>query len=346
MKRSSIIYLFLFSAIIIFTSCAKAKTSDNNTLAPTNISISATVIADNSGNVAFTASATNAVSYEFDLGNGVFVTSASGTLTYKYLASGTYLVNVIAKSASGLTLSKSIQVSVNVGSGASNLVWSDEFDVNGPPNPLKWDYDLGAGGWGNAELEYYTSRTDNVIVSNGTLKIIAKKEDYNGSPYTSARMVSKGKFSFKYGRVEVSAKLPVGIGTWPAIWMLGSNFSTAGWPQCGEIDFMEARGSEPNKIFGTLHYPGHSGGNADGSTTTISNASTEFHKYTLDWTATSIQIYVDGHLYHTVANSGSLPFNQNFFFIMNVAMGGSFAGAIDPAYTSSQLEVDYIRVYQ
>lgn len=126
--------------------------------------------------------------------------------------------------------------------------------------------------------------------------------------------------------------------------MLGSNINTVGWPACGEIDIMEHRGSELNKIFGTLHYPGRSGGNADGATNVISNATTEFHIYSLEWSASSIQIYADGLLYYTVNNSGSIPFNHDFFFIMNVAMGGGFAGSVDPAFTKDSMEVDYIRV--
>ena len=212
----------------------------------------------------------------------------------------------------------------------------------------KWGYDIGTGGngWGNNELEYYTNRPENVSVHNGVLKITAIKEKYDGSAYTSARILSKNKFEFTYGKVEVKAKLPAGIGTWPAIWMLGSNNNTAGWPACGEIDIMEHRGNELNKIFGTLHYPERSGGNADGNTTLITGATTEFHIYTLDWTASSIKIFVDNQLYHIVVNSASVPFNHNFFLIMNLAIGGNFAGNVDPSFTKESLEVDYIRVYK
>jgi beta-glucanase (GH16 family) len=298
---------------------------------------------DNSGNVSFTATAINAVSYEYDFGNGVFQTVPTVVVTYQYPNGGTYTVNVTAKGAGGQTISKSLQVTVATALG---LVWSDEFNTNGAPDPAKWGYDLGGGGYGNNELEYYTNRPENVIVENGVLKIKAIKENYNGSAYTSARLLSKDKFAFKYGKVEVSAKLPAGVGTWPAIWMLGSNISTAGWPACGEIDIMEHRGSELNKIFGTLHYPGHSGGNADGNTKMISNATTAFHKYSLDWSASAIKIYVDDQLIHTVANTASLPFNQDFFFILNVAMGGTFGGTVDPNFTNATMEVDYIRVYR
>jgi len=239
-----------------------------------------------------------------------------------------------------------VKPGTDVPTGDYKLVWSDEFDVNGTPSPSKWTYDLGGNGWGNSELQYYTNRSENVIVQGGVLKIKAIRESYSGSAYTSARLLTNGLYSFKYGKVEASAKLPAGAGTWPAIWMLGSNIGTAGWPACGEIDIMEHRGSELNKIFGTLHYPGRSGGNADGNTKTISNASTEFHLYKVEWTSTSIDIYVDNQLIHTVANSNKIPFNHNFFIIMNVAMGGTFGGAVDPAFTSATMEVDYIRVYQ
>jgi beta-glucanase (GH16 family) len=324
-------------------SCSKKSDSPTQNPVPSNLVVNAIPTTNYSGNVSFTATATNAVSYEYDFGNGVFQTVPTGVVTYQYQNGGTYTVNVTAKGAGGQTISKSLQVTVATALG---LVWSDEFNTNGAPDPAKWGYDLGGGGYGNNELEYYTNRPENVIVENGVLKIKAIKENYNGSAYTSARLLSKDKFAFKYGKVEVSAKLPAGVGTWPAIWMLGSNISTAGWPACGEIDIMEHRGSELNKIFGTLHYPGHSGGNADGNTKMISNATTAFHKYSLDWSASAIKIYVDDQLIHTVANTASLPFNQDFFFILNVAMGGTFGGTVDPNFTNATMEVDYIRVYR
>lgn len=336
---------FLFVGILVpfLISCGKDNGSSTDNNPPTNLTLNAVVSTDNSGNVAFTAAATNAVTYDFDFGNGVFQTVPSGVVTYKYPASGNYTVNVVAKSSGGQTASKSVQITVTV---ALSLVWSEEFDTPGAPDPAKWGYDLGAGGWGNSELQYYTNRADNAVVSNGTLKIIAKAESYSGSNYTSARLLTKDKFSFKYGKIEARAKLPVGVGTWPAIWMLGSNISNVGWPACGEIDIMEHKGSQLNTIYGTLHYPGHSGGSANGATTVISNATTEFHKYKAEWDASTIKIYVDDVLFHTVANSSSLPFNQNFFIILNVAMGGTFAGPVDPAFTNAAMEVDYVRVYQ
>ena len=339
----------LFTALIIFlnvlTSCGKG--GDTPALvdtAPSNLTLNATVSADNTGNVIFKASATNGSVYTFDLGNGVSnVVSTTGEISYKYSTSGIYTVTVVAKSASGKTISKTADVNVTV---VLSLVWADEFDIPGAPDANKWGYDLGAGGWGNNELQYYTNRSDNAYVSGGTLKIIAKKEAFQGSGYTSARLLSKGKYSFKYGKVEARAKLPAGVGTWPAIWMLGDNISTVSWPACGEIDIMEHVGKSLNTIYGTLHYPGRFGGNADGKTTVINNVTTEFHKYGMEWNESNIKFFVDDVLFFTFTNSASTPFNQKFFLILNSALGGNFGGPLDPNYTSAEFEIDYVRVYQ
>lgn len=336
--------LILIVVLLAITSlsCKKSDTPKGDG-APTDLTINTVVSTDSSGNVSFTASATNAVVYLFDFGNTANDVSVTGVVNYQYTTSGVYTVTVVAKNSTGKSISKTTLVAVNV---AQDIFWSDEFDSPGPPNSAKWGYDLGAGGWGNNELEYYTNRTDNAVVSDGTLKIILKKEDYNGSAYTSARLLTKGKFSFKYGTIKIRAKLPAGGGTWPAIWMLGDNLSTVGWPACGEIDIMEHIGNQLNKIFGTLHHPGHSGGNGDGSSVVISNATTEFHVYSLEWSAATIKFSVDDVPFYTFTNSASLPFNQNFFIILNVAMGGNFGGAVDPAFTSGTMEIDYVRVYK
>ena len=338
---------FVLTCLLSFwlMGCSKGGDSGTGTtdVGPSNLTVTPTVSTDNSGNVSFKATATNAVSYEYDFGNGQYQTSTTGSVTYKYTASGTYTVTVKAKSSTGKTISASTNVTITV---ALSLIWSDEFNTAGAPDPSKWGYDIGAGGWGNSELQYYTNRVDNVLVSNGTLKIIAKKESYSGSNYTSARLLSKGKFSFQYGKVEVSAKLPAGAGSWPAIWMLGDNFATAGWPTCGEIDMMEQKGSDMNRIYSTLHYLGHSGSGGIGSSFLINNVTTEFHKYGLIWSSTSLQFLVDDVVYYTFLNSSSLPFNQNFFMILNLAMGGNFGGTVDPAFSSALMEVDYVRVYQ
>ena len=229
----------------------------------------------------------------------------------------------------------------------TNLVFSDEFDIAGAPDPTKWGYDLGSGsGWGNGEAQFYTNSSENVTVTGGKLIITAKTQSQGGSSYTSARIKSENKFEFTYGKIEFKAKMPIGGGTWPALWSLGQNYATNTWPACGEIDVMEHRGNTPNIIHGTLHYPGVSPGQGNTNSITIANASTEFHIYKAIWSPTSIKFYVDNVLFHSVANSLTLPFNSDFFLIMNVAMGGTFGGAIDPAFTQSSMEVDYVRVYQ
>ncbi|MEB0248726.1 MULTISPECIES: family 16 glycosylhydrolase [unclassified Mucilaginibacter] len=337
----------IIALVVLFTNCSKSNDTGGSATAgmPTNLSVTPTVSTDNSGTVTFAVTADNAVSYEFDLGNGVFQTNTTGSLTYKYPVAGTYNVKVTAKSSTGKTSAKTISINV---SASEALIWSDEFNTAGAPDPGKWGYDIGNNnGWGNNELEYYTNRSDNASVSNGTLKINLKKEAYNGFGYTSARLLTKGKFAFKYGRVEVRAKLPTGVGTWPAIWALGGNIDNTPWPGCGEIDIMEHVGKLQNTIFSTMHYPGHFGGGGVGSTTQNPTASTAFHVYSMDWTPTAMKFAIDGVVFYTFDNSADKPFNQDFFLILNVAFGGNFGGpAVDPNFTADAMEVDYVRVYK
>lgn len=336
--------LILIAFLLAFVTISCKKPDDGTPeIVPTNLTITANVSTDNSGLVKFVATASNAVLYTFNFGNSITAISATGTLDYHYTTSGLYTVTVVAKSSSGKTASATTMVTVVVQQG---LVWADNFDSDGSPNSSNWGYDLGAGGWGNNELQYYTSRTENVSVSGGTLKINLRKESWEGSSYTSARLLSKGKFSFKYGKIEIRAKIPSGGGTWPAIWMLGDNISTAGWPGCGEVDIMEHVGNQLNRIFSTLHHPGHSGGNGDGGSLMLENATTDFHIYALEWSPTLMKFTVDNSVIYTFANRADLPFNQNFFIILNVAMGGNFGGAVDAAVTNATMEVDYVRVYQ
>ena len=228
------------------------------------------------------------------------------------------------------------------------LVWAEEFDFDGAPCEENWSYNIGTGegGWGNNEEQYYTDRSDNVIVEDGLLKITAKRENFQGSEYTSARLITYQKFDFTYGRVEARAKLPTGGGTWPAIWTLGSDFETNPWPAAGEMDLMEHVGNEQDIIFSSLHFPGNSGGNSITESIEVPGVSDEFHIYSMDWTAEEIRFAVDGEVYHVFENNGDLPFNKDFFLIVNVAMGGNFGGFIDPAFQESTMEIDYIRVYQ
>ncbi len=229
----------------------------------------------------------------------------------------------------------------------NNLVWADEFDGELLADTA-WSYNTGTGnnGWGNGESQVYTNRAENVKVEDGLLKITARRENYQGSDFTSGRIVTENKFEFTYGRIEMRAKLPSGGGTWPALWMLGANYDTVDWPACGEIDMMEHVGNQPNTIFSSLHFPGNSGGNAVTQSTTVASVADDFHLYKAIWSENTIRFYVDDTLYHTFNNNAGVPFNHDFFLIFNVAMGGNFGGAIDPAFQESTMEVDYVRVYQ
>lgn len=230
----------------------------------------------------------------------------------------------------------------------TNLVWSDEFDADGAPDASKWTYDLGTGtnGWGNNELQTYTEDAENVSIADGVLKITAKTDGNGG--YTSARIKTQGLYDFKYGKVEVKAKLPVLQGTWPALWILGSNIDTEGWPKCGEIDIMEQKGDDKGNVLATSHWL-NAADNQNASyslTTAVENASTEFHIYALEWTEDAIKIYVDDVKYYEMANSSELPFNQNYFLIFNVAMGGTLGGTVAANFTEDAMEIDYVRIYQ
>ncbi|HSP11481.1 MAG TPA: family 16 glycosylhydrolase [Salegentibacter sp.] len=225
------------------------------------------------------------------------------------------------------------------------LLWEANFDTDGDLDPAVWNFETGNNnGWGNQESQYYTE--DNAVISGGNLVITAKAEDIEGFDYSSSRITTQDNFEFTYGRIEARAKMPEGGGTWPAIWMLGSDFDEIGWPQTGEIDIMEHAGNEQDLIHGTLHYDGRSGGDADGNTILVDGVSSDFHIYTVEWSPERILFLVDGEVYHSYENNSDSPFNKDFFLILNVAMGGTFGGEIDPDFVESSMEVDYIRVFQ
>lgn len=232
------------------------------------------------------------------------------------------------------------------------LVWADEFDVAGAPNSSNWVYDLGNGanGWGNAELQFYTDRSENVSVVDGNLKITARREAFSGYNFTSSRIKSEGKFEFTYGKIEARAKLPKGGGTWPAIWLLGADYQTNTWPACGEIDIMEHVGNNQDLIFGSLHSPSSFGDTQNKGTVTVPGVSEEFHVYAVEWTEDRITFSVDGEPYYSYApdvqDASTWPFDKPFFLILNVAMGGNFGGAVAGDFASSSMEIDYVRVYQ
>lgn len=232
------------------------------------------------------------------------------------------------------------------------LIWAEEFDEDGSPCSQNWIFERGNNnGWGNNEFQFYKRNDpDNVIVEDGILKITAIKENYNGYNYTSTRMTTYNKFDFKYGKIIARAKLPQGQGTWPAIWMLGKNYTDIGWPKCGEIDIMEHKGVEPGLIHGSLHTPSSHGNTINTKIFRVDDVSNQFHDYTVIWTEEKIKFLVDNELYYTYnpenKNSSNWPFDNSFFIILNLAMGGNFGGSVDPNFSQSSMEVDYIRVYQ
>jgi beta-glucanase (GH16 family) len=232
------------------------------------------------------------------------------------------------------------------------LVWADEFNQDGQPDKSRWTYDIGRGdnGWGNQELQYYTDRPENVTCKDGYLTITTWNESYRDSEYTSTRMKTLGRFSFRYGILEIRAKLPGGTGIWPALWMLGDNFQTIGWPSCGEIDMMEYAGKNKDLIHGSLHSPSSFGGTINTKTTIIKGVEDEFHIYSLEWTEKDISFMVDGNCYYTyspdVYTSDTWPFDKPFFIIMNVAVGGGFGGPLGDITFPCSMTVDYVKVYQ
>lgn len=238
-----------------------------------------------------------------------------------------------------------------------SLVWSDEFD-GAELNTANWTYEMGDGcpgncGWGNNELEYY--RTENTTLVEGNLVITAKKQSFGGKEYTSSRLITKGKQQFKFGRIDIRAALPKGKGVWPALWMLGSNIDAVGWPACGEIDIMELTGDLPNRVLSTVHFGQNLGSHQYKSQSKYLSGgddfNKEFHVFSMNWKADIIEFMIDDEVYHTITpaslNGAPYPFNKNFFFIFNVAVGGNLPGNPDNSTAFPQwMIVDYVRVFQ
>lgn len=235
------------------------------------------------------------------------------------------------------------------------LVWSDEFDIDGLPNANHWVYDVERNrlGWYNNELQYYAAaRFENTSVTGGRLKITAWREslssaaDWGGQRYTSARLITRGKAQWTYGFFEIRAKLPCGRGTWPAIWTLGSG---GVWPDDGEIDILEQVGSNPSRVFGTVHTR-VSGGSGTGGAIQVPDACTAFHDYQLHWTRDEISIGMDGTTYYRYANPRSgrntWPFDAPQFLLLNIAIGGTLGGAVDDTIFPVTMEVEHVRVWQ
>lgn len=337
-----------------------------------------------------TATADGALSYRFSFEDNAVFDNTTGIYEYTYSNKGTYLIGVWAFYDQQKTSYsyQSVEIEITNAAGDSNsnglidtsetvteypnysLVWNDEFNYDGAPLDSRWHLQykpILGWGWANGEQQHYTRRRDNSYVSDGTLKIVAKRETYSASgvtkSYTSARLNSK--YQIEYGRIDVRAKLPSKGGTWPAIWTLGTNVNElgnyhgnsdgdVGWPRCGEIDILEQRGSEKDILLGTFHWgdtqPPHNyashGDSKSASDLNISDVTTDFHLYSLVWTRTSLKIMVDNKFIVALTNSASVPFDNPHYLILNLAMGGDLGGTIPSSFDEDVMEIDYVRFYQ
>ena len=246
-----------------------------------------------------------------------------------------------------------IWFSVNLFGQNYQLAWSDEF-TSPQIDQTTWTFETGGNGWGNEELQFYTARDTNAFIQDGKLIIQALKENYSGKNYTSARLITKDKKSFKYGKIEARIKLPYGQGLWPAFWMLGQNYNSVGWPACGEIDIMELIGGAVNRdntVYGTLHWDNNGQYASYGGSNKLSSGifADDFHLFTIEWTPKLIKWFVDNKQYHVtdISPSGLSEFQQQYFIILNVAVGGTWPGSPDNTTVFPQrMEIDYVRVFQ
>ena len=383
MKKHLKLFLTITASVALLYSCKKGCTDpnaanydpsanrDNGSCyyinLPTNLVVTLTNTI-NSGLVEIEATALNENYFTicfFDGNDSTIITSATGEASYNYSDSGSHNVRVRAHlDHQNYTEWNGVaEISIN-SSGISNvgyttplsypnysLVWQDEF--NGTSLSSDWIYEIGTGswGWGNNELQYY--RQDNTSVENGYLIITAKQQNFGGSNYTSSRLKTQGLNFFKYGRIDIRAKLPYGKGIWPALWMLGENFSSVGWPSCGEIDIMEligGNGYNDRTVHGTVHWNENGHAMYGGSNSLPSGKfHDEFHVFSIIWDQNSIRWLRDDIQYHTINITGNnlSAFHENFFFIFNVAVGGNWPGSPDNTTVFPQMMVvDYVRVFQ
>jgi hypothetical protein len=358
--KNFILYLL---PILVF-SCTE-EPAVNDVILPRNLQ---TTVAIDAGlvEVNTTADAANFYTVTFyDANDSTTVEAENGFADYIYAVSGTYAVKTKAHTDYNNYIEKVDSVTIDLDPVISNgyttpmtypgytLVWHDEF--SGTALSSDWVHEIGTGcpslcGWGNNELQYY--REENTSVEGGLLTITAREQNFGGSSYTSSRIKTQGLQSFKYGRIDIRAKLPFGQGIWPALWMLGDNINAVGWPSCGEIDIMEmVGGAGDGTVHGTIHWDDNGSYANFGGSNSLSSGklSDEFHVYSIIWDETSIKWLRDDIQYHVVSTTpgGMTEFHQNFFFIFNVAVGGNWPGSPDASTVFPQtMVVDYVRVFQ
>ncbi len=364
--------LLLFFCGFITGSC-EDETGSGIPPMPADLSMEVTQGPENPAMVTVNFSAQNAAFYRVyfgDEGGKIPLATKEEQLSHTYTESGTYNVRVQAHATETEFISESQSVTIDLGDKDGNgempiggyttpesyegweLVWQDEF--NGESlNTGDWNFETGTGsnGWGNNELQYY--RQENTIVEDGKLIITAKKEGFGGREYTSSRLTTQGKQSFQYGRIDIRALLPEGQGIWPALWMLGSSITTVGWPASGEIDIMEMVGGQgrENTVHGTVHWD-HNGQHASygqGYTLEEGTFADNYHVFSIIWDENSIKWYVDDVLFNEIdiTPEALSEFQQEFFLIFNVAVGGNWPGSPDESTRfPQQMKVDYVRVFQ
>ncbi len=364
---------FLIVGLLLMMGCGGGDDPSGKVTLPTDLDFQITVAESGTGKVDVVATALNENFFTVNFGTsgtGSVVTSNDGKASFTYTKSGTYSITVQAHVTGNDFISKTKEAEVVIKDGNDDipddgyttpsthpnmtLVWEEQF-TGTALNESSWTFEVNGNGGGNNELQYY--RRENTQLKDGYLVITAKKEAFEGKQYTSSRIVTKGKHDFKYGRIDIRALLPKGQGIWPALWMLGANIDSAPWPKCGEIDIMEMVGGAGNRdkqVYGTLHWD-NNGARActcEGHppyTLSSGTFNDEFHVFTITWTTTEIKWYVDDQLFNTVAITPAelSEFHNNFFFIINLAVGGNWPG--DPDGTTvfpQRLVVDYVRVFK
>ncbi len=354
-------------------SCSKENDTKTNAVSDLQVTINVVNASDEqpngdgSGRVEVSVTAKNAVRYAYRFDQEAVEASEAPNRSHVFTQAGTneHTIVVWAYDTEGNFVNKTETVSVfRSAETVATLVFSDEFDYEGLPDSEKWHHQVippNNGSWFNNEEQHYTDRLVNSMVSNGTLKLTAKKETYTyqGSTkaYTSARL--NAKFAFTYGRVEVRAKLPASEGTWPAIWTLGANinetgnffgdqYGSVGWPNCGEIDILEQKGEDKNRTITHFHWGDKLTGEYvnSGNTWALPDASTEFHVYSLEWSVNSLKVFIDDTKIYELANTSNKPYNEPHYLLLNLAMGGSLGGTIPQNFTEDTVEIDYVRIYQ
>lgn len=366
LKNIQLLWL-LFLPMLLFA-CGNSQSKELEVLPPSNLTI--TVSSNENGRVEILARAQNANSYDFDAGDGkqtATLKANDGRFSYTYTQTGNYTIKVRAFSTPTVFVeaTQNITISINNTTGIPTqgyttpetyqgyrLAWKDEFEGNSLSADWKQEIGTGNNGWGNNELQFY--RAENTSVENGLLVITAKKENFSGQQYTSSRMITQGKRNFKYGRIDIRAVMPEGQGLWPALWMLGESISTVGWPRCGEIDIMEMIGGQPTNdrtTHGTIHWDNNGTYASFGKSYSKPSGklSDQFHVYSIIWDEKSIRWYFDDILYNTVDTTPAelSEFQANYFFILNVAVGGRWPGSPNETTKFPQrMAVDYVRVFQ